>query len=283
MKSMKFLALAAIAVCLISCGDRKKSKDKDAIVLSPETTKIKGDLGDYFEVVNREYKLTDGDWGNKKMISIEIRRTDIDYAFDLDGVYPYGYSGQEITGHAGFGIEIRDTDGNVIRKIGATASGTLGMYSSEDMKEALRLKAGETATIRWQTEITSDNKPAKFNLTSAYEEVSCSAWDSESDDGSSYVNDEEDTDDSDDTTTSSNSENAKWDSALDEYEKYVDQYIVLYKKAMAGDISALASYANLLENAENLAEKLDEAEDEMTVEQLNRYMDITQKLITIAY
>ena len=52
---------------------------------------------------------------------------------------------------------------------------------------------------------------------------------------------------------------------------------------MAGDISALASYDNLLESAENFAEKLEDAEDEMTVEQLNRYMDITQKLTTIAY
>ena len=196
MKQLKLLALAVIAVCLISCWGKKKSK--------------------------------------------EIRRTDTDYAFDLKGVMPYGYSGQGITGYAGFGIEIRDIDGNVIHKVGATASGIGGMYSYEDMKEALRLKAGETATIRWQEDLSGD-------------------------------------------TTSSTAKNAEWESALDEYEKYVDQYIELYKKAMAGDISALASYANLLESAENFAEKLEDAEDEMTVEQLNRYMDITQKLTTIAY
>ena len=282
MKQLKLLALAVIAVCLISCGGKKKSKE---IILTPETTQIKGDLGDYFEVVNREYKLTDSDWGNEKMISIEIRRTDTDYAFDLKGVMPYGYLGQGITGHAGFGIEIRDIDGNVIHKVGATASGTGGMYSHEDMKEALRLKAGETATIRWQEDLSGDNKPAKFNLTSAYEEVSGSAWAPEPEASNSYVNDEEDSDDADDSddTTSSTAKNAEWDSALDEYEKYVDQYIELYKKAMAGDISALASYDNLLESAENFADKLEDAEDEMTVEQLNRYMDITQKLTTIAY
>lgn len=73
-----------------------------------------------------------------------------------------------------------------------------------------------------------------------------------------------------------------WDSVLDEYEKYVDKYIVMYKKAMAGDMGALKSYVGLLESAEELSEKLAAAEDDMTIYQLNRYMKITNKLMSTA-
>lgn len=74
----------------------------------------------------------------------------------------------------------------------------------------------------------------------------------------------------------------KWDKILDEYEKFVDQYIKLYKKAMAGDMSALSEYTKILEKAEKLSEQLAEAEDEMTPAQLNRYMKIVNKMAKAA-
>ena len=81
-----------------------------------------------------------------------------------------------------------------------------------------------------------------------------------------------------DSVSSSSSTSSKdWDSVLDEYERYMNQYIELYKKAMAGDISALASYVDILESAEKLSTALEDAEDEMTSDQLSRYLSITQK------
>ena len=70
----------------------------------------------------------------------------------------------------------------------------------------------------------------------------------------------------------------KWDKLLDEYEKYVDQYIATYKKAMKGDISALSEYAKLAEKAQKIADKLEDAEDEMSPAQLKRYAKITEKM-----
>ena len=83
-------------------------------------------------------------------------------------------------------------------------------------------------------------------------------------------------------SSSSESSSKDWDSVLDEYEKYVDEYISMYKKAMAGDVSALSSYIGLLESAEKLSDKLDDAEDDMTTSQMNRYMKITQKMTSAA-
>ena len=69
-----------------------------------------------------------------------------------------------------------------------------------------------------------------------------------------------------------------WDKILKEYEKYVDQYIKTYKKAMSGDMTAMSEYVELAEKAQKLAEKLEKAEDEMTTAQLKRYAKITEKM-----
>ena len=69
-----------------------------------------------------------------------------------------------------------------------------------------------------------------------------------------------------------------WDSVLNEYENFVDQYIKLYKKAMDGDMDALTEYASYLEKINDLSEKLDAAEGTMTTNQMNRYLKITEKM-----
>ncbi len=70
----------------------------------------------------------------------------------------------------------------------------------------------------------------------------------------------------------------KWDKLLDEYEKYVDQYINTYKKAMKGDMTAMGEYVKLAEKAQKLAEQLEDAEDDMSAAQLKRYAKITEKM-----
>ena len=259
MKTFKYFTISIMAICIAACGGKKNSEEKETIVLTPETTRISGDLGDYFNVVDKEYTVTD-DWGD--LVTIEVERTDMDYSFDLKGVEPYGTSGKGITGHAGFGIEIIDEDGNVIEKTAATASGLSGMYSSDDMKEALKLKAGETGTVRWSFHFDSDKKPAKFRLTSSYEEVDSSNWDSNS----------SSSDDDDSYSSSSSSGSQDWDALLDSYEQYVDKYISLMKKASKGDMSAMAEYPALMEKAQEVSERIKDAKDEMSSSQMARYI-----------
>ncbi len=278
MKKEVILSMAVIASTLIitSCGEKKGEE----IVLTPETTHIKGDLGDYFEVVDKEYTITNG-WGD--LVSIEVKRTDVDYTFDLKGVEPYGTYGQGVTANAGLGIEILDENGNVIEKTAATASGLSGMYSSDDMKEALKLKAGETGTVRWSFNFDSDEKPAKFRLTSAYETVDSSDWDSSSsnsDDDETSSLDEDDETDSHLSSSSSGSED--WDALLKSYEQYVDKYITYVKKASKGDMSALKEYPSLMEKAEEFGNKMEKAQDDMSASQWAKYMKITQKMLSAA-
>lgn len=70
-----------------------------------------------------------------------------------------------------------------------------------------------------------------------------------------------------------------WDKLLDEYEKYVDQCIKVCKKAKNGDLSAMNDYLKLVEKAQEIAEKLEDAEDEMSAVQLKRYTKITEKMM----
>jgi len=74
------------------------------------------------------------------------------------------------------------------------------------------------------------------------------------------------------------SSESDWDSILDSYEKYVNQYIAVYKKVQAGDMSAYTSMVSLMEKYQKLAKQLEEAQDEMTTSQLARYTKITAKL-----
>ena len=69
-----------------------------------------------------------------------------------------------------------------------------------------------------------------------------------------------------------------WDKVLNEYEKYVDQYIKTYKKAMKGDMSAMSEYVKLAEKAQELSEKIDKAKGEMSDAQMKRYLKITKKM-----
>lgn len=68
------------------------------------------------------------------------------------------------------------------------------------------------------------------------------------------------------------------DDMLNEYEKYVDRYIATMKKAQAGDMSAMAEYAKLLEQAQKLQEKIEKMQGDMSATQVARYAKITSKL-----
>ena len=80
------------------------------------------------------------------------------------------------------------------------------------------------------------------------------------------------------TNNSISSESEDWDSLLDTYESYVDKYISYMKKAANGDMSALSEYPALMEKAQELSEKIENAKDDMSSSQLKRYMNITMKM-----
>jgi hypothetical protein len=71
---------------------------------------------------------------------------------------------------------------------------------------------------------------------------------------------------------------ANWDSLLDQYEKFVDDYIVAMKKAADGDFTAMTTALSLMEQAESLSERLTEASAEISAAQSARLLRIQTKL-----
>ena len=88
--------------------------------------------------------------------------------------------------------------------------------------------------------------------------------------------DNEDNANDDSYSSSTSSEN--WDAVLDSYESYIDQYIALYKKAQAGDMSAMSEYATFMEKAAELSEKLSNAKSDMSSAQISRFVKLQAKL-----
>lgn len=72
----------------------------------------------------------------------------------------------------------------------------------------------------------------------------------------------------------------EWDKVLDSYEKYIDQYAKLYKKAQAGDMSAMTEYASMLEKANDLSSKLNGAKSDMSAAQMARFTKLQSKLVS---
>lgn len=72
------------------------------------------------------------------------------------------------------------------------------------------------------------------------------------------------------------------DSILDSYEKFVNEYIKLLKKAQNGDTSVITKYTECLEKAESLQSKLEGVKADLTMKQVNRLNKINSKLAKAA-
>lgn len=262
---MKKTLLASIlfVATLTSCGNKENKEEGKEITVKAKATQIKGDLGDYFEVVDKEYKIPVKETSSGQLITVELKRKDKDFPFSTDKLNQFGTNGGEEY-HVGFGIELLGDNGPV-QVNSATEGGMSGTYSSEDVPSLFKLKKGETGFVRWSVNNTEGIKT--FQLTSALQKEDGSKSVS-----SSSSNEQE-------TTTSTGSKN--WDAVLADYEKYVDDYVVLYKKAKKGDATALQEYPAIMQKAQDLQKSLEDAKNDkgFTATQASKMMKIQTKML----
>ena len=72
------------------------------------------------------------------------------------------------------------------------------------------------------------------------------------------------------------------DVVLKNYETFIDQYIVLLKKAKKGDASAMSDYPAIMKSATDLQTKLGNAGDKLTVSQMTKFAELQNKLVKAA-
>ena len=161
----KFLSIFAVSLLLVSCGESSEKSSENEVKeykISPETTSVKGSLKDYYEVVDREYKLTK-DY-NATEVNIELKRNETPFTFDVNDVTDM-YDSDETTQSQvfGIGIEFIDADGEIIA--------TCEPKSYDDDILLLNLNSGETGSIKMSTyEDGVYNNAVKFRVTSIIKE-----------------------------------------------------------------------------------------------------------------
>lgn len=76
------------------------------------------------------------------------------------------------------------------------------------------------------------------------------------------------------------SSNSNIDKMLDDYEEYVDKYIVYAKKIQAGDTSMMKEYTDIMEKAIDYGESMEKIkeDEEITPAQMKRMMEIQTKM-----
>lgn len=146
--------MAVLAISLAACGGSSRSgsvRDSDSASgkLTPTTKMVTGPLGKFFEVVERDYKLSD-EGGLLLSLSVEFKRI-------AEGG-PTSYEPSKPT----FILELLDEDGNLIE--------ATDYYSSDQMETVLSLGLDETSFIMYKPDEKNLPKATKFKVSSRWKE-----------------------------------------------------------------------------------------------------------------
>lgn len=270
MNNIKLFTFLAVMACAVACSSKA-----DNVVVTPQDCSLSGELKDYYNVVDKEYTIAKGSgFISNNLITVELKRTDTDLPFGDTPVSGYGTTRYDVDSYykVGFGIELLDESGNVIVKKGATATGLGGVYSDDDVVELADMASGEQGSVRWSFEDDEVKNAKSFRILSSYKSAS----------GSSSGGSSADSDDSSSESSVSSSGSSDMDALIDSYEEYVTDYIKLMKKAQAGDMTAMTEYPALLENAQDLQNKLNKSQGDMSTAQAARFSRIITKMASAA-
>lgn len=139
MKTMKFFTFTFLAICIAACSGGGK--------VVPSSKKINGPLGKFFEVVERDYKITDG------VINVEIKRIE-------DG----GPKDASWSSRPTFTMELLDEDGDVISSVSTDV-----VFTREQLEAVFALGIDETTSISFN--VGEAKEAAKFKISSKWDEA----------------------------------------------------------------------------------------------------------------
>lgn len=159
-----FMLLGLVSTC--SDSSSSNSQNSGPKLVKPAQTEVKGDLKGFFEVVDKETKVTYEQ--SREIITVELMRTNKELPFDHKDItiFPEAEKSEKSM-VGGFGIELLDSTGTVIDKIEAKAT----PYSWDEMEAALQTLPGETATLKFHFYANLDNV-ATYRIISLVEKNS---------------------------------------------------------------------------------------------------------------
>lgn len=275
---LNLFVLCTIILALASCSSGTKSQEKDITVNS---VNIEGDSAEYISVPNGTYTLIGKSIDRNAKVSMTIK-IKLERKVNLKNL-KFEFS-------QGFDLRMLD-------EAGSSLSTTLNMNDSEQNKLKrflLTANVGDVQEFTFEdTSISNDDYKELFEKAGGFE-LHYVDFEFDDSDEPNYESEatsvsDEDTDNedvtestdetSDDEETSAKASNTDYDALLSAYEKYCNKYINLLKKASKGDMTSMQEATELMEEANNLGEKMEKAKGEMSLAQWAKFQKIQLKLI----
>ena len=230
------LSAFVFSLCSCSCGGSKPAKAET--VVTPSKASVSGPLGEYFKVVERNYKIKNGN------ISIEFERI-------KDGLPNPWVAGMEVGSYGncvepGFTVEFLDVDGDILCKWKSSV-----IWEKDDINAVLALGVGETCSLPCKVEVRKGVVSFRVSSTFKYHGLD---YDCDDDDCDDYDDDDyDDYDDDEDYDASS-----ELDDVLDDYEKILNTARSVSKTAASGS-ATISECVDLLEDVADMAADLEDA------------------------
>ena len=276
MSKIKYFVMAVITLVMASCGG-----SEDSVKFESNTIMYNGEPT--LEIVDAT--LT--------MESTECRSGAVTFTEDrpvLRVTFKVVKKVEEKVIRGSLSFQAYDADGSRLKNLKFSAG---DIEQEKKLGELLNKEVGTTETIKFgpnkRGERYMNFEVEKLDMFKVKYELSLYTQKDEDDYNNKYrswsSSDDKEVDSSesgDEEVDSSKSDDENWDATLDSYEKYVNDYISLMKKAKKGDMDALSEYPSILENAQKLSEKLQNAKGSMSSSQLSRYVKITNKMTQAA-
>lgn len=254
MKNIFLTLTAFVGLLLTSCGEKSEIKVGD-YPLEIEGS-INGPFSESFEVTNAVLKISDQAFGTKLLV--EVKRTSDILPVNVDDTDLCGTSSGKSTEWC--------LSADILGESNLPIMTNLDIYGRDPFVKALTLKENETIWLEFSVgygdELEKEPLKAKrIKLTSSTKQNEVSSL--------SVSKSEE----------VSKESNEDWDAYLKSYEKYIDQYVSLMKKAQSGDMSVMLEYAEMLENIEELQGKMDVVKGELSASQLAKFTKLQYKMV----
>lgn len=252
-----FGAMIFASVIFTSCGGGKQAD----IEIKPKSTAVKGDLSDYFTVVEGSYKLVQGEEYSKNppkyyySVKVQIKRTDKEFDFNAVDL--------ESRGYLSLVCDLFDSTGTPVITADREGMRTQGR-NSED-KAMVSLKPGESG---WAI-FAFIGKKEEMNKITTFEVCSNVNMDKAKSVSSSSSTSE--------STESSSSSSVDCDQFIKDYSNFVDSYVKLLKKYKANptDPSILSEYT---EAAQKAAEMQTDASNCTDPKYATKLMELANKI-----
>lgn len=257
--------LFIVAWCSISVEPEIEiPKEKEVTASNVEVT---GFIKSYLKVVDGTYKFTND--GSDIAISVKLELV----AKPTGKYYPKG-------SYPALKLNAVGSAGEIIA-ISSYETFKCERDEFKKIEELLTGNVGDKKTVSFKCSIGFDKEKAVNVMTNANTfEIIDDGFTTEKSAEENYSSSNSYSNSSDDSETIEDS--SEWDDVLDDYDEYVDDYVKVMKKAADGDMDAIGESADLMQKAQSLGDKLENAKSSMNGKQINRFLKIQQKLANAA-